>query len=84
MKVTLHYVECLQHDDMGLLNDCLTRVKQHQHVLEVDLYLNERGKPDSGSPGWCEYLMRIQYEGGGSLTIGCIQRELGARTEFHS
>jgi hypothetical protein len=34
--------------------------------------------------GWIEYLMFIQYEAGGTLTIGCIQRSADQPTEFHS
>lgn len=34
--------------------------------------------------GWCEYLLRLPYRGGGELWVGAIQRTEGAEWEFHS
>jgi hypothetical protein len=53
----------------------------------VDVYPQERiplDAPNWKSPGWLEWIVRVLYVGGGSLTIGCIQRGPGLEFESHT
>jgi hypothetical protein len=63
----------------GLLGDVLTRLAQHQHVDHAEIYVAPR-EPN----GWAEYILVIKYIDAGKLTIGCLQRSSGAKTEFHT
>lgn len=50
---------------------------------EAVVYLNNRGTYIS-QPDWLEHVIRVAYANGGGITIGAIQREPGAKSEFHS
>lgn len=49
------------------------------NVKTATIYVTPRDKH-----GWLEYITRYEYENGGGLTVGAIQREPGAPVEFHS
>lgn len=69
----------------AFLGEVLTRIAQHQHVRWADIYVNKRDTEGKRNPmGWIEYLVVVQYEDGGKLTFGALQRGLGEPTEFHS
>ena len=74
--------------DQDMLNAVMAKALQHlQQATLIDVYPQERvpaNAPAYKHPGWLEWIIRIQYVGGGSLTIGCIQRTIGAKVEFHS
>ena len=61
------------------LGAVLARLAHHQHVDKATIYVIPRKES-----GWIEYLMFIQYEFGGTITIGCIQRTVDGPMEFHS
>lgn len=61
------------------LGRALSRLRQFEHVDFANIYCTER-KPD----GWLEYILQIKYASGGSITIGCIERNVGEQMEFHS
>lgn len=59
----------------------------------VEIYLRERTQPKSNSAGlvyddggWLEHALVVNYDGPGNrrLTVGAIQRKVGASSEFHS
>lgn len=52
-------------------------------VARVEVILNPRGVYVS-EPGWLENIIRVINHDGSVLTIGAIQREPGAKSEFHS
>lgn len=71
----------------------LSRPGSDAGVRCVEIYLRERSQPrvttegkvyDEG--GWLEHAIVVNYEGPGNrrLTVGAIQRKVGARSEFHS
>ena len=81
-SITIHNYEVHEPE---FLAKVLHRASFHQDVYSIDVYCNERaGKLRSDPEGWCEYILRIEYRSGGKLTIGCIERSLGADMEFHS
>lgn len=80
--------------DDGMLKFVFERVVLH-HILQaksIDIYPQEREAMElsdtkkyfSNGPGWIEWIVNIKYHGGGRLTIGCIQRTIGAEYESHS
>jgi hypothetical protein len=80
-----------EHDwelDDGMMFAVLQRLTHHVQQAEmIDVYPQERIPVDAPawkSPGWLEWILRIKYRGGGGLTIGAIQRTVGAGYEFHS
>jgi len=67
------------------LGEILTRLAYHQHVATAKIVVNKRNTDGRRDPlGWIEYLVQVEYEDGGKLTIGALQRGLNEPTEFHS
>ena len=65
--------------EVGLLSDVLSKIAGYQHVKIANVYV--RGREPSG---WCEYINVMDFDTGGKLTVGCLQRTRGAFTEFHT
>lgn len=66
--------------DTNMLVAVLSRAAHHiAQATSIRIYVDKRLPT-----GWIEYIMAIEYKGGGRLTIGAIQRELGGQYEFHS
>jgi hypothetical protein len=67
--------------DPGMFQAVFERVilRHGPQAESIDIYPSDR-KPD----GWLEWLCRVQYRGGGALTIGAIQRQPGGEYEFHT
>lgn len=74
--------------DEGMMFAVLQRLTWYvQQACLIDVYPQERIPTDAPaykSPGWLEWIINIKYHGGGRLTIGALQREVGAEYEFHS
>ena len=77
--VVINGLEFLQPEDMPLLHEALARIQCHQHVKGVTVWCNARTSDE-----WLELLLRFEYEDGGKLTVGALQRNLHAGFEFHS
>ena len=70
-----------------LLAAAVKTALRHQHVIYAEIFVQERvplDAPDWKHPGWIEYITRIDYEPGGSMTLGILQRKPGAEIECHS
>lgn len=74
--------------DSTMLDVVMRRIARHMTQAKViDIYPTGRvpdNAPAYKHPGWLEWMVRITYRDGGGLTIGCIQRKVGAEFEFHS
>ena len=74
--------------DAGMLEFVMSRVTRHcTQAKIIDIYPQERVPADAPAykhPGWLEWIVRIQYQHGGALTLGCIQRSADAQFESHS
>ena len=80
--ITIHSYE--EHEP-EFLAKVLHRAKSFVGVDRIDIHCNQRaGKMRSDPEGWCEYILVIKFVSGASLTIGCIERHVGAEMEFHS
>ncbi len=77
--VVINGLQELQHEDLPLLYEALARVQQHQHVTRCTVWCNSRELS-----GWLELLLQFEYEDGGKLTVGALQRDRNAKFEFHS
>ena len=69
------------------LQTALVRTLRHQHVKKVDIFINSRvpdDAPDYNYPEWLEYGLKFEYETGGQMFVGMIQRKRGEPFEFHS
>lgn len=73
--VTVHGMQNL---DAEHLYAALLLVPRHR-PRTADVYIEPR-KPD----GWLEYIVRLEYQNGGGMTIGVIQRNINERVEYHS
>lgn len=83
---TIHIHQAELAEDR-LLFDVLQRVRQYQNAREVNVHVQARVPADAPAykhPGWLEYLVVVDFEDGGKLTVGAIQRTVDAATEFHS
>jgi hypothetical protein len=75
--------------DPGMLSECMSRVVA-RHLPQaklIDVYPQERTPADAPawkSPGWCEWIIRIQYRSGGGMQIALIQRAIDGPYETHS
>lgn len=80
MNITIHNVEESEPEHLAA---CIERVKQwdpeSKSVLTHEIHCNER-KGDA----WIEYGIRLMYYNGQSMYVAAIQREPGAKVEFHS
>lgn len=77
--VVINGLQALQHEDLPLLYAALARVQQHQHVTRCTVWCSAREVN-----GWLELLLHFEYEDGGKLTVGALQRDRNAKFEFHS
>jgi hypothetical protein len=53
----------------------------------IDIYPQEMVPLDAPAwknPGWLEWIVRVHYRTGGTITIGLIRRQPGADFECHS
>lgn len=87
ISVRIHTDE-VTADDMPLYRDTLERALRFTgsvQVERVEVYINPRGVYAS-TPDWLEYAIRVVYVNRERqpMTIGCIQRQPGAASEFHS
>ena len=63
-----------------LLRETLIKAVFQQDATQADIYVNKRE-----ASGFIEFLLVIRRKDvGNKLTIGCIQRSLGQKFEFHS
>lgn len=82
MIVTIHGADVCE---IELLADCM-KVCISQGFDVATIHCNERVKADAPAhrhPGWVEYLV-VGQRGQSRLTIGVIQRAVGAPTECHT
>ena len=79
MNITITGIENVDTKDAKLLLATIERAQRFQSVRDATLQTSQRQ-----TSGWLEYLLVLQLENNRSLTIGCIQRSLGAECEFHS
>lgn len=75
-------------EDMPLYRDTLERALRFTasvQVERVEVYINPRGIYAS-EPEWLEYAIRVIYidSSRSPFHLGCIQRTIGAQSEFHS
>jgi len=89
--VTIVNGEYLDDDSLPLLKECLERAQTHHHVNRVTISLSKRDALEEApgvriwnAPGWLEFGMAFEYDDGGKLFVGCIQRKPGAPFEFHT
>lgn len=77
MQITIHNEDIA---DDQLLGDVLFRTGAWWRQYDTaDVYCTERNKD-----GWLEYGIRLQSANGAGMYVGAIQRQPGAKTEFHS
>lgn len=70
----------LADNEPKMLQAVLTRVAHHiPRAKRISVYCSEP-QPN----GWLEWMIRITYQSGHALTIGCVRRTAGAEVEFHS
>jgi hypothetical protein len=78
--ITVHNIEEVKDQEASLLlQSCVGRMTMYNRLKEGHVYCRERE-----SSGWCEHIMRMQFEDGGALTVGALQRKPGEEFEFHS
>lgn len=80
--------ETLPHDADDTAHNAATierafRFNGSPRVSYVEVHLNPRGVYVS-QPGWLENVIVVVGHDGTRLVIGAVQREPGAKTEFHS
>ena len=69
------------------LQTALARTLWHQNVKKVDIFINSRvpdDAPDWKYPGRLEYGLLFEYNTGGKMYVGMLQRTPGQPFEFHS
>lgn len=72
VDITVHNIEAVNDDESSrLLQTCVARMTTYNQLKEGHLYCRARE-----SSGWCEHIMRMQFEDGGALTVGALQRNL--------
>lgn len=69
-----HYLATLQR---------ALRFVHSENTSRVEVFINPRGVYAS-QPEWLEHCIRVHNVTGGCLTIGAIQRTIGADSEFCS
>ena len=74
--------------DPAMLAAVLARAARHvPEATAINIYPQERiaaDAPPYRHPGSIEWIMRIQFRGDVSLTVGCLQRTPESKVEFHS
>lgn len=79
MILTLHNELDLDLDQI-VLYQIMGRMAYHiTQATTIDIYPQAREKS-----GFMEWISVVRYYGGGSLTIGCVQRTPNGPVEFHS
>lgn len=84
MIIDIHSRELAEDEHLAAATKVCLR---HQHVQHADIYVTPRVPADAPAwrnPGWIEYLVRMDYETGGGMTVGVIQRKPGEKIECHS
>lgn len=85
--ITIHNVQGIELDAQ-MLHAAMRLVARHAPNAQIiDIYPSLREPADAPAwkfPGRIEWLVRVHYHGGGSLTIGLLQREPGAAFESHT
>ena len=95
MKVELVDVENLIQWDDGELLDKEAAELMKASVLraiamgceKATIYVTPRNPvywEPNRHPGWLEFLMRVEFEEGTFMTLGCLQRRPGEEFEWHS
>lgn len=82
------HAEVVTVEDKPLYRDTMERALRYTHgeaIKQVEVFVNPRGVYAS-QPDWLEYAIRIVYHDTNRrpMHIGCIQRQPGAESEFHS
>lgn len=74
--------------DPEMTNKAMLLCARHlDNAKVIDVYPQERVPADAPaykSPGWLEWIVRIHGHSGSTLTVGIIQRTIGAEFEVHS
>jgi hypothetical protein len=83
--ITVHNVPGWELD-ADMLREVLNRCTRHvPNCKVIDIYPQERrAMTRISDAGMLEWIMRLHFHTGGAMTIGAIQRQPGARVEFHS
>lgn len=85
MQITIHNKDIAEDQILG---DVLFRVGAWwRHYDTADVYCSPRTPSDAPSydnPGWLEYAIHLASASGSKLFVAAIQRQPGAKTEFHS
>jgi hypothetical protein len=86
-QINIHNVHGWELDP-GMLDFALRICARHApQAHTIDVYPSERIPADAPvwkNPGWIEWAVRPHYRSGGTLHIGCIQRQPGAEYESHT
>lgn len=70
----------LADNEPKMLEAVLARTVRHMHAAkQISIYCSEPRED-----GWMEWIMKITYASGHSLTIGCVRRTALGEVEFHS
>ena len=73
-----------QRTDEDIMRDGVAhhvrRYCNQERVLNLKVY----PRAERDSTGMLEWIMRYEWETGGGITIGVIQRQPGAEVEYHS
>lgn len=82
----IEFHDVVQAEDEMLM--AATKVAlRHRHVQRADIYVSPRTPSDAPAwqhPGWIEYIVRLNYENGGGMTVGVLQRDRNSPIECHS
>ena len=74
--------------DSAMLDAVMSRAAMSaDNAATIDIYPAERIPLTAlpyRNPGQLEWVMRVVYQTGGAITIGCLQRQPSAQVEFHS
>lgn len=77
-------------EDQPLIAKVCLLVERHgsdNRLLTADVYMSKRvpaDAPKHHAHGWLEYVVVMHYNTGSRLTVGVIQRTIGADIECHS
>ena len=95
MYIDIHGTVTSPAEFASMMTETEAMAKAHAHIermdngrlSQVELYMSPRVPLDAEEwkhPGWLEWLIKYEWETGGKLTVGMIQRRPGAEFEFHS
>jgi len=80
----------LRDADIPVVEKCIALISRHaqgDRLLTANVYMQRRVPTDAPAykhPEWLEYLVVLTYNTGARLTVGVIQRTIGADIECHS